>query len=81
MALFPVLLTGEPARALRLLHEAVEENWSRAMALLEHAEDELVAALGVDVVTILDDAIRQGVACASPGGGLPDNVDGVAPAR
>ena len=81
MALFPVLLTSRPAHALRLLHEAVQENWSRAMALLEHAADQLVDALGVDVVTILDDAIRQGIACVSPGGGLPDNVDGVAPAR
>ncbi|PZS38843.1 MAG: hypothetical protein DLM62_11535 [Pseudonocardiales bacterium] len=81
MALFPVLLTSEPAHALRLLREAVEENWSRAMALLEHAADELVDALGVDVVTILDDAIRQGITCASPGGSPPDNVDGVAPAR
>lgn len=81
MTLFPVLLTSEPTHALRLLHEAVEENWSRAMALLEHAADELVDALGVDVVTILDDAIRQGIAGASPGGSPPDNVDGLAPAR
>jgi hypothetical protein len=64
-----------------LLHEAVQENWSRAMALLEHAADELVDAFGADVVTILDDVIRQGIACTSRGDSPQGNVDGVASAR
>jgi len=40
--LFPVFLAKRPEIALRLLYDAVEENWDHAMALLEHGAKELV---------------------------------------
>ncbi len=76
--LFPVLVgLRPPSVALRLLHDSVQENWSRAMALLEHAADPLVAALGVDLPGRLTAAIRRGLACASPDDTAPPEIDGV----
>ncbi|MFE9750462.1 AAA family ATPase [Saccharothrix saharensis] len=75
--LFPVLLRQHPAVALRLLAETVPENWERAMALLEHAARPLVAAFGPEVADRLVDAVRRGLACASPDDTAPAEVDGV----
>ncbi|WP_212911486.1 ATP-binding protein [Streptomyces sp. TS71-3] len=76
--LFPVLLgLRPPAVALRLLHDSVLENWSRAMALLECAAEPLVTALGTDVAGRLTEAVRAALACVSPDGTAPDEVDGV----
>ncbi|TQM78361.1 hypothetical protein FHX81_0627 [Saccharothrix saharensis] len=75
--LFPVLLRQHPAVALRLLAETVPENWERAMALLEHAARPLVAAFGPEVADRVVDAVRRGLACVSPDGTAPAEVDGV----
>ncbi|MFJ6673880.1 hypothetical protein ACIQMJ_22455 [Actinosynnema sp. NPDC091369] len=75
--LFPVLLRQHPPTALRLLADTVPENWERAMAMLEHAARPLVAAFGTEVVDWLVDAVRRGLACASPDDTAPAEVDGV----
>jgi hypothetical protein len=76
--LFPILLRLQPPTvALRLLHDSVLENWSRAMALLEHAAEPLVATLGVDIAERLTDAIRRALACVSPDDTAPAEIDGV----
>jgi hypothetical protein len=75
--LFPVLLVQYPASALRLLHEAVEENWDRAMALLEHGAEALVNALGASVAELLHAAIVQALECTSLDAAAPPVVDGV----
>jgi hypothetical protein len=75
--LFPVLLERYPALALRLLHDAVAENWDRAMALLEHGAETLVGALGDSIAELLHRAIVRGLECASRDGMAPPVVDGV----
>lgn len=75
--LFPVLLTKQPKIALRLLYNAVEQNWDHAMALLEHGAKAIVNALGTDAATILHGAIRRALECTSSDGTAPVVVDGV----
>jgi hypothetical protein len=76
--LFPVLVKLHPPTvALRLLHDSVVENWSRAMALLDHAAEPLVTALGADIVDRLTEAIRRALACVAPDDTAPAEIDGV----
>ncbi|WP_030385390.1 hypothetical protein [Streptomyces sp. NRRL S-241] len=77
LLLFPALLTRYPAVALRQFHDAVADSWEDAMALLEHAADEILDALGPDAVTILHTAIRRALSCTSPDGAAPESVDGL----
>ncbi|MBO0832341.1 MAG: hypothetical protein J2P29_10260 [Actinobacteria bacterium] len=77
--LFPILLKLQPPTvALRLIHESVLESWSRAMALLEHAAEPLVATLGTDIPDRLVDAITRAWICASLADETtPVEIDGV----
>jgi len=76
--LFPVLVgLRSPAIALRLLHDCVREDWSTAMALLEHAARPLVETLGVNIADRLLDAIQRALACMSPDDTPPAEIDGV----
>ncbi|MFD9012050.1 AAA family ATPase [Streptomyces sp. NPDC059552] len=77
LLLFPALLTRSPAVALRQFHDALADSWEDAMALLEHAADEILDALGPDAVTILHTAIRRALSCTSPDGAAPESVDGL----
>ncbi|WP_028803747.1 ATP-binding protein [Streptomyces sp. 142MFCol3.1] len=79
--LFPVLLERAPRDALHKFYEATSKDWSSAMALLEHAPDAVIAALGADAAATLGSAIAHGLACTSPTGTAPDVVDGVRLAR
>jgi hypothetical protein len=48
------------------------------MALLEHAADELVQALGTTVAAGLHESIVRGLRCTTPpAAGLPSEIDGV----
>jgi hypothetical protein len=76
--LFPILLKLQPPTVtLRLLHESVLENWSRAMALLEHAAEPIVATLGADISDRLINAIVRAMTCASLAETTPAEIDGV----
>jgi hypothetical protein len=75
--LFPVLLVRYPADALRVLYDAVEENWDRAMALLEHSAATLVDALGVGTAELLHGTIVRALECTSRDAAAPPAVDGV----
>ncbi|MET9831852.1 hypothetical protein ABZ078_21705 [Streptomyces sp. NPDC006385] len=75
--LFPALLERAPAVALRKFYDSTSKDWSSAMALLEHAPDAVLEALGADAAATLGSAIARGLACTSPEGRAPDVVDGV----
>ncbi|MGV9352596.1 hypothetical protein [Streptomyces misionensis] len=75
--LFPVLLERAPRDALHQFYKATSENWSSAMALLEHAPSTVIDALGADAPATLGSAVARGLACTSPSGTAPDVVDGV----
>ncbi|MFF3227144.1 hypothetical protein ACFYV7_30405 [Nocardia suismassiliense] len=75
--LFPLLLHRAPSFALRRLYAALRDNWASAMALLEHAAEPLLEAIGVDVVGVLHNEIRRAMACVSDDGTAPALVDGV----
>ncbi|WP_411071030.1 hypothetical protein [Streptomyces sp. cmx-4-25] len=79
--LFPVLLERAPAVALRRFYTTVSTDWSFGTALLQHAPDALLRALGADAVAVLGSAVVRGLACVSPDGTAPEVVDGVRPAR
>ncbi|MFE2515113.1 hypothetical protein [Streptomyces mirabilis] len=79
--LFPVLLERAPRDALHKFYEVTSTGWSSAMALLEHAPDTVIDALGADAAATLGSAIARGLACTSPTGTAPDVVDGVRLAR
>jgi hypothetical protein len=75
--LFSTLLTSHPDIALRLLYDAVSENWRRAMALLERGAKALVSTIGTDVAIVLHTAIESAVTCVSPDSTTMTEVDGV----
>ena len=78
IGLFPILIKLQPpTAALRLLHDSVAENWSTAMALLEQAASPLSDVLGASIANQLLDAIQRALACTSPDGTAPAEINGV----